>query len=93
MTLDNWGDPTTHYLYKTLKRTRLHINTIAEIRKNNVTGHIYFYAYGHLHKKVSGQIDRLTYKMLTKGNAYKLIDGWIVHIRTNQRLRQLELEK
>jgi hypothetical protein len=75
--------------YTTLKKTRIFTNTNVEIRKKISDGSIYFFSYGHLSDKVSGVIDRLTYKVLLRKDIYEVINNCVVHKPTGKVIRRL----
>ena len=75
--------------YITLKKTRLFTNTNVEIRKKISDGSIYYFSYGHLSDKVSGVIDRLTYKVLSRTDIYEVVDNCVVHKPTGNIIGRL----
>ena len=75
--------------YTTLKKTRLFTNTNVEIRKKISEGSIYYFSYGHLSDKVSGVIDRLSYKVLSRTDIYEVLDNCVVHKPTGNIIRRL----
>ena len=77
--------------YTTLKKTRLWTNTYVEIRKKISSGSIYFFSYGHLSPEVSGVIDRLIYKVLTRTSIYKVEDSHVIHLPTKKVMRSLDI--
>lgn len=79
--------------YVTLKKTRLFTNTNVEIRKKISDGSIYYFSYGHLSDEVSGVIDRLTYKVLSRRDIYEVIDNCVIHKPTGRIIRRLGKEK
>ena len=85
----NQGNYEDRKTYLRLKKTRIMLNTYVEIRKNLSDGSIYLFSYGHLTAGASGVIDRAIYKMLIKSDSYKLINGWIVHLKTNNLIRKM----
>ena len=86
MSRGNYEDRNT---YITLKKTRLFTNTNVEIRKKISDGSIYFFSYGHLSDKVSGVIDRLTYKVLLRTDIYEVLDNYVIHKPTEKIIRRL----
>ena len=82
----NYEDKDT---YTTLKKTRIFTNTNVEVRKKISDGSIYFFSYGHLSDEVSGVIDRLTYKVLSRTDIYEVIDNCVVHKPTGKVIRRL----
>ena len=79
--------------YVTLKKTRLFTNTNVEIQKKISDGSIYYFSYGHLSDEVSGVIDRLTYKVLSRRDIYEVIDNCVIHKPTGRIIRRLGKEK
>ena len=90
MSRGNYEDRNT---YITLKKTRLFTNTNVEIRKKISDGSIYFFSYGHLSDEVSGVIDRLTYKFLSRTDIYEVLDNYVIHKPTEKIIRRLGKEK
>jgi len=86
MSRGNYEDRNT---YITLKKTRLFTNTNVEIRKKISDGSIYFFSYGHLSDKVSGVIDRLTYKVLLRTDIYEVLDNYVIHKPTEKIIKRL----
>ena len=86
MSRGNYEDRNT---YITLKKTRLFTNTNVEIRKKISDGSIYFFSYGHLSDEVSGVIDRLTYKVLSRTDIYEVLDNYVIHKPTEKIIRRL----
>ncbi|MCE7506978.1 hypothetical protein LZG75_12135 [Polynucleobacter sp. IMCC30063] len=75
--------------YEVLKKTRLLLNTFAEIRRSTSTGLIYYFAYGHLLGDLSGAIDRVRYRFLTRPELYRLTNGYIFHKKTGRLVAKL----
>jgi hypothetical protein len=86
MSRGNYEDRNT---FVTLKKTRLFTNTNVEIRKKISDGSIYYFSYGHLSDEVSGVIDRLTYKVLSRTDIYEVVDNCVVHKPTGKVIRRL----
>lgn len=90
MSRGNYEDRNT---YVTLKKTRLFTNTNVEIRKKISDGSIYYFSYGHLSDKVSGVIDRLTYKVLSRIDIYEVLNSCVIHKLTGKVIRRLGDQK
>ena len=75
--------------YVVLKKTRLMLNTFAEVRQSTSTGLIYYFAYGYLLDDLSGVIDRVRYRFLTRPGLYRLTNGYIFHKKTGRLVAKL----
>ena len=63
MNKGNFEDKNT---YVVIKQTRLMINTFVEIRREVLSGKIYYFAYGYLHPQYAGRISREIYDEMTR---------------------------